>query len=191
MVKNPYDRLSNYCRNNVILLGDDRTKWYYDDLWDEKYRIKINFEIFNNCNFTGNGIFINLYTDHKNYEIDEIIQYVKKNNVKKVLLCVHKNSINRYSNIKIEGVDVEISTTPIKDLMNRFDTYVYFPTKRKWDVSPRLIPESKWYGKKVDYVDHGKIKDGSYYRYIDTVDNFDSLILKKNDEIIDILGRYI
>jgi hypothetical protein len=87
----------------------------------------------------------------------------------------------------------EFVIPPVADIFEQFTTYVYTPVKRKWDCSPRFIAECKYYGKQVVYhnIDYWGIDHGLYYRYLDIQNDFDSLYLKPDDEIISIIKGII
>jgi hypothetical protein len=84
---------------------------------------------------------------------------------------------------------------PYLGLFNTIDSYYYTPVPRKFDCSSRLIPECKFYNKKVIFDQ--KVKEyffedtGLFFRYLDTKTNFESLFLKPDDKIIEILKNII
>jgi len=88
---------------------------------------------------------------------------------------------------------ITFAEMPYKDLFNKFGTYIYTPVPRKWDCSPRFIAECKFYDKKVVYhnIDYWDEDDGLRVRKEDIRKNFDSLFLKSDDPIIEILNSYI
>lgn len=85
---------------------------------------------------------------------------------------------------------VQQMTLPVKDLFSKFSTYVYTPVPRHFDCSPRLIAECKWYNRKVIYwnIDYLSEDRGLYWRRFDIEEDFDSINLKEDDQIINILG---
>ena len=93
--------------------------------------------------------------------------------------------------LPIEGFSFSIP--PVKNLFEKFSTYVYTPVKRKWDCSPRFIAECKYFNKEVIFhnIDYWKEDKGLYWRQWDIENNFDSLFLKEDDEIIQILKNII
>ncbi|HLE09642.1 MAG: hypothetical protein A2504_07035 [Bdellovibrionales bacterium RIFOXYD12_FULL_39_22] len=82
---------------------------------------------------------------------------------------------------------------PVDNLFEMFTTYIYTPIERKFDCSPRLIAECKFYGKNVIYhkIDYWDEDRGLYYRKWDIDNDFDSICLNENDEIIDVLKKII
>jgi hypothetical protein len=126
----------------------------------------------------------------------------------RTLLYATKNcrSIGDYSPYKIYGnllaivnvlpnavEGVEFMIPPVDNIFEQFNTYVYTPVERKWDCSPRFIAECKFYGKQVIYhgIDYWDIDHGLRVRKEDIDNNFDSLKLDSNDELIDILKQII
>lgn len=95
-------------------------------------------------------------------------------------------------------VDIEILDLPVTNIFDLFDVYIYTPTKTKtgpFDCSPRFIAECKFYGKEVVYhnIDTEYLaKDtGLFYRRCDIENDFDSICLKDNDSIIEIISDNI
>ena len=82
---------------------------------------------------------------------------------------------------------------PVKNLFERFSTYIYTPTTAKRDCSPRFPAECKFYEKNVEYFCIDYIEDdlGLYYRRQDIDNNFDSLFLRPDDDIIQLLRDHI
>ena len=105
-----------------------------------------------------------------------------------MVLC---NSENR-------GVDTEsikYHVVPVTDLWNKFLVYYYTPT-RSGDCSPRFLAECRHYNKPVsldsvvDTTAYMESDPGLRVRLLDIEESWDSLHLREDDEIIDILqGR--
>ena len=59
---------------------------------------------------------------------------------------------------KLQG-NIVVVQAPVKDIFDHFDTYIYTPTPKRADCSPRFIVECAAFGKQVvydiDYVDQG------------------------------------
>ena len=92
-----------------------------------------------------------------------------------------------------ESDRIKFVKPPIKELFKNFGTYIYTPTLKKFDCSPRFIAECKWYGKSVIYhnLDYWDIDKGLYWRKHDIDTDFESLILKEDDPIIDLIKGII
>lgn len=82
---------------------------------------------------------------------------------------------------------------PVKDLFSKFSNYIYTPTQRKWDCSPRFIAECHWYKKDVKYhnIDYWSQDKGLYWRKYDIENNFNNIILNEDDDIIQLVGNII
>jgi hypothetical protein len=84
---------------------------------------------------------------------------------------------------------------PYLGLFDEIDSYLYTVVPRHFDCSSRLIPECKYYNKKVIFDDEVKkyfFEDkGLFFRYLDTKVDFESLFLKEDDEIINILKEIL
>ena len=82
---------------------------------------------------------------------------------------------------------------PVKNLMEKFTTYIYTPVQRKFDCSPRFLAECKYYNKNVIFhnIDYWDIDLGLKWRVYDIEHNFDKLFLKEDDEIINLLKEII
>jgi len=170
--------VKNNTKENVYILQDDRV---YEP-------VKLN-----GINYKKRILFDKLkpIADAK----DNILLYATKNcrNIDNYEQFFHYgDNIIAITNIENRPDDVEgitFVTPPLDDFFEQFTTYIYTPVNRKWDCSPRLIAECKYYNKKVIYhdIDYWDIDLGLYYRVQDIEHDFDSLYLRDNDEIITIL----
>jgi hypothetical protein len=87
----------------------------------------------------------------------------------------------------------EFVTPPIENLFEQFTTYIYTPVIRQWDCSPRFIAECKYYGKDVIFhnINYWDTDNGLRVRQWDIDNDFDSLYLRSDDNIINILKDII
>ena len=77
----------------------------------------------------------------------------------------------------------EILHAPVLNFFEQFDKYLYTPNTRNFDCSPRLLTECKFYNKEI-IIGFDISKDiGAYWRWYDIQNNFESLNLKKGDDI--------
>lgn len=92
---------------------------------------------------------------------------------------------------KVPGI--EFVVPPLNNIFEKFQTYIYTPVQRKWDCSPRFIAECKYYGKEVIYykIDYWKEDKGLYWRKWDIDNDFESISLKRDDELVSILRGII
>ena len=88
------------------------------------------------------------------------------------------NDVTLYRSIESERVTVE--QAPVKDIFERFDTYIYTPTDLQKDCSPRFIVECAVYDKEVVYeIDY--VCDGIERRREDIKNDLSSLELVNED----------
>jgi hypothetical protein len=80
---------------------------------------------------------------------------------------------------------------PVKNLFEKFNTYIYTPTLMRWDGSPRFLVECDHYQKDViyhdiddQYLEHDR---GLYFRIQDIQSDRESLHLKQTDNILNII----
>jgi hypothetical protein len=168
---------------NVWILQDDRV---YEpvNLNGINYKKKILFDRLKSVSQCEENILI--YATKNCREIENYEEYKKYGN--KILVITNKEN---KPILPIEGFSFSIP--PVKNLFEKFSTYVYTPVKRKWDCSPRFIAECKYFNKEVIFhnIDYWKEDKGLYWRQWDIENNFDSLFLKEDDEIIQILKNII
>jgi hypothetical protein len=95
------------------------------------------------------------------------------------------------SNKEYDGF--ECVKPPVKDIFEKFHTFIYTPVARKWDCSPRFIAECEHHGKEVVYhnIDYWEEDKGLYWRKWDIDNDFESLYLKEDDEIICIIKQVL
>lgn len=170
---------------NIIMFQDDRiygksecnTKHYIKKILLDKYK-KIDSNVEN----------IHMLYTTKNARgilVDELNELEKLYDGKFFLIC------NEYT----EGLSDKFiqEKLPIKDLFKKFSTYIYTPVRKKFDCSPRFIVECKYYNKQVIFhnIDYWKEDLGLYWRVYDIEHNFQSLYLKEDDEIIQLIKDII
>ena len=167
-------------KSNVWILQDDRV---YDPVKRNgiNYKKKILFDKLKTINASKDAVLVYATKNCRNLDsYEELSQY--GNNI--LAITNKENKPN-----DIQGVTFVIP--PVAELFEQFTTYVYTPVKRKWDCSPRFIAECKYYGKQVIYhnIDYWDTDLGLYWRKWDIDNNFESLFLTKDDEIVAIVKR--
>ena len=85
--------------------------------------------------------------------------------------------------------NINVVYPPLKNLFDKFTTYVYTPIPRKFDCSPRLISECHLFERTVDYYHIDYFDVGLETRRRDLIEG--TVWLKESDSIIDILRKYI
>lgn len=188
MSKEFHERKHLYHRNTIVLY-DDRIMGELEGFVNIPYRKKINFQIFKSIDHEDNRICLSLYCDHKCYNINYLQEILEKYPDDKFFLYTKRQGnydIHYYSQLRSDRVTVE--QAPIKDFMTKFNKFLYLPSNRGFDPSPRMIAECKYYGKELLIYDKEILdsnKDGGHYRVLDC-DNIESITLDKKDEVIKI-----
>ena len=187
--------------NNIILLQDQRV---YNDL-DSKMAInyikKINFDSYKKIDTTKTDTALIYATKNCRSLTDEQILNLKEFYKFKKYIILTNFQDNYREKFKFTN-NIEFPDLPVTNIFQKFDTYIYTPTRCVtmpesgcFDCSPRFIVECKFYQKDVIYHDidddYLKIDTGLKWRRFDITNNFDSLKLKHDDDILDILQRYI
>lgn len=99
------------------------------------------------------------------------------------------------SDKRVEGISDRFKqeSMPVKNLFERFNTYIYTPTTEKKDCSPRFPAECRFYGKGVEYfkIDYMDRDLGLCFRRYDIENDFDGLFLREDDSIIGLIGDII
>lgn len=182
---------------NITLLQDNRV--YNDD--DNKiainYKKRINFNSLKKIkNIKTNTALIyatkncrNICNDHL---LDIIVSYKFDNYM--VVTDIPEEYEDRFKDFS----NVSFPEMPVTSIFEKFDTYIYTPAMLELcgiDCSPRFIAECKYYNKDVIYhkIDNNylNIDTGLKYRKYDIDNDFQSLVLNDDDEIISLLERYI
>lgn len=158
------------------------------------YRKKILFDKYRKKEFgEKHDYMINLALAERRYDkkfminlINELTRYGKN-----VAVYIDRKNKEFYSWLKVYKKEVTIYEPPIESFMSLFKTFVYIPYTDGHDSTPRLIPECKFYDKEIMMRTEGFKKSGGHYRFKDTQENFESLWLKEDDEIISIVEEVL
>lgn len=174
-------------KHNVYVLQDDRV---YEPVAVNgiNYKKKILFSRFKRL-FRPNLRNVLIYgtKNCRNVPLSLYKKFSKKYRTSTILAITNEEN-------KQEDFDnVKFLIPPVEDLFSKFQLYIYTPIDRKWDCSPRFLAECKYYNKdviyyKIDYWDEDK---GLYWRKWDIDNDFESLYLTKEDDIIPILQGII
>ncbi len=196
-------KCSNHCSHTLFdipykisLLSDLRV---YSEIIPEENKIalhyikKILFKKYKQVNKCKSSKTAMLYVTSNCRSITDnlLTNVINRYNFKKYIVITNKPE--RYSNFNDERV--EFIKPGIDKLFENFNTYIYTPIDGKFDCSPRLIAECKYYNKDVIYHDidneYLKIDSGLRVRKNDVKNNFKSLFLTDKDEIIEIINETI
>ena len=97
--------------------------------------------------------------------------------------------------IHINCHGVNFVKPPVNNLFSKFNTYIYTPTPKTFDCSPRLIAECKYYNKQVVYhnitAEYLKKDKGLNYRINDIESGLHNITLTDDDDIFNILNERI
>jgi hypothetical protein len=138
--------------------------WYFGEMpfvyKDQQYKMKMLLDWMRKPKEVKEGIYINVPNTDDFSIVDEVILPDKPR--------IFKSAIH------------------LNNMFEHFDTYAYLHANKWFDPSPRLFHECAYMGKKIIYYNPHNVKDGSYYRIIDLVDNNDlnERFLDENDEIV-------
>lgn len=91
--------------------------------------------------------------------------------------------------------NMSIVEPPVEDLFTKFNTFIYTPLTGRFDGSPRLPAECKYYNKDViyhqidsEYLEHDT---GLYWRRHDIDNDYSGLFLTEQDDIMRIIGDVV
>ena len=178
-------------KDRILILHDDRSIGRLGDYRHKVYRKKLYFDIFlpyedhaDNCTL------INMATKHKTLPPEDVKKIMDFYNFEKYLIYTQANNFEEYRVLQSEPGAirmVNVVQAPIKNYLTSFDKFIYIQSKRN-DPSPRILPECIEYGKEVFFYQFDEnLKDGAYWRWQDCQNDFDSLDLNKEDEILEIV----
>jgi len=180
-------RLQDHMDNRVTVLQDFRV---YGSLCKNSidYKKKILFDKLIPYDEESDAYLIYATKNCRYMEIADILDLKDKygKDSKYILISTEPE---KYTDIQ----NVESVKPPVKELFNRFGTYVYTPVGKKMDCSPRFIAECKYLGKNVEYynIDYWDIDRGLYWRVWDINNDWNSIFLTKDDTILGILNEII
>ena len=177
----------NILYDNVKVLQDIRV--YEDDI-DKSidYVKKINFEKYKTINEPPARVALIYATKNCRYmSINEIQTIVDTYEYDKYLIV----SDTEYDKLPTK---CEILIPPVVDLFDKFTDYIYTPIEKRFDCSPRMIAECKYYNKRViyhniddEYLQHDT---GLRVRMQDIDNSIDLVTLQPTDTILDILSEH-
>jgi hypothetical protein len=181
----PHD-YSNLLKNsNFIFLRDPRLihkKFIGKNVFD--YNKKIYFKRYKKINKSENKIlvYVNSFLKDLNQKQLHEIKNISKN-LNKEILFISGNVLSDDQIIKYKKYG-EILHAPVKNIFEKFNTFIYTPNTRNYDCSPRFIAECKFYNKKIISLIENDI--GALAR-IEDLNNFEKINLTKNDLILKLI----
>jgi len=189
--KDIHPRQNKYYPNHYIL-GDERI-YNYDGYNFKPYRKKILFDkyIKRELSEPKYDYMMNLSLVERRFPKEWIMDMLEFFGYPEKKFAGYVGSKNKdyYSYFNdMESIDEVIP--PFDDFMGMFKNFIYLPYKDGTDATPRLIPECVFFDKGIEYWDKGiNMKSGGYWRYQDTMKDFNGLWLKKDDEIMEYIEK--
>lgn len=178
--------IKNNSEDNVWILQDDRV---YNPVLKNgvDYKKKILFDRFKTIGHSDTRA---LLYGTKN------CRDIKQSDYEEISRIVHSGIIaitNEENKPDYEVAGIEFVVPPLDNIFEKFDTYIYTPVDRKWDCSPRFIAECRYFEKEVIYykIDYWDEDKGLYWRQWDIENDFESIALTDEDDIIPFLKRII
>jgi hypothetical protein len=180
----------NKVYKNSLTLADERIFEYKKIQW-KPYRKKILFDKYKKKEYASKYDYIlNVSLIERRYSKEFLLDLIKRFPGSFALYTGEKNR-DYYSWVEKENVATLI-VPPVEDFMGLFKTFIYLPYTSGFDATPRLIPECKFYGKDVIFLDEfSEKRSGGYYRYQDTINDFNGLFLNENDEVVKIIEKVL
>ena len=179
---------------NLTLLQDNRVYSDEDNNIAIDYKKRIKFDSYNDVAQTRTNTALLYLTKNCRLLSDgDIIDVIRTYDYENYMILTstpkeHKSRFANHDNLHFPAM-------PVDNIFEKFDTYIYTPTKGSADCSPRFIAECKHYGKEIIYhnIDESYLDrdPGLKYRRYDIENDFDSVNLKPDDDIIDILHERI
>jgi hypothetical protein len=185
--KDIHPKQNKYYKNHIILC-DERIYSYGNSCNWLQYRKKILFDRFKQKDYMvgKHDYMLNLSLIERRFPKDWMMELFETFGYKHVSFAAYTGYKNEKYYSYFKDLDmVHLIIPPIKEFMSLFNTFIYIPYKDGTDATPRLIPECVYYNKGIEYYDEGlEMKSGGYYRYQDTINDWEALWLKEDDEII-------
>jgi len=178
-------------KNNIHILQDYKIYKYGERTIN--YTKKILFSRFKKIEKFEDNIFIYLSSNCRTVPKDDLKELLDKYSSKNILIGT--DIVETYEYLYKDYSNVKIKILPIINLTEKFNTFIYTSTPRKWDCSNRMIPESIFYDKKVlmhlddDYLEY----DIALKVRLDDIskNNLNDITLTEDDEIINIISNII
>lgn len=170
-----YDYTNLLKKKNIHLLQDDRVYQKFGETKDINYIKKIYFKRYKTLQKYSAKTLVYLNTNLR--KIDNLVNIEQQ----KDTLYVSGDKMD------VPGILV----APVPNLFQKFSKFLYTKTSRQFDCSPRLITECIFYDKEIiwdfdfnEYAQENTGDTGLYWRWFDIQNNFWSLELTQEDDIL-------
>lgn len=152
------------------------------------YKKKINFDKYKDINKKSEKFMLYATKNCRDISNNLYEELLQKYDADFICLTNKENKPKDKISTRLQFVDL-----PVVNFFECFGTYIYTPVARHFDCSPRLIAECKYYGRDVIYhnIDYWDEDKGLYWRKWDIDNNFDSIFLKEDDPITEMLKEII
>jgi len=170
--------------SDSLILCDERIFHYEDDVNWKSYRKKILFDKYKQKKYEKKyDNMLNLSLVERRFSPEYMTNILNSYPGTFVAYTGHKNE--KYYAWLNDLDNFTLVVPPIKNFMGLFKRFVYLSYTDGWDATPRLIPECIFYDKEIVYYDDGRdVRSGGYYRYQDTMNDYEGLWLKEDDELM-------
>ena len=189
------DNIIHFACGDITLQDNKKdTTWILQDkrIYEEchnsiNYKKKILFNRLKIPTQSTNDYLLYITNNCRFMDLEQVLEMMKEygDNTYRVLSFTPEIYVG-FDNIMTEKL-------PIENIFEKFQTYIYTKVPRKWDCSSRLICECKYLGKDVIYhnIDYWDEDLGLKWRKWDVDNDFNSLYLRDDDELIEILKTII
>jgi len=178
-----YDYKKLLSKPNFYLLHDTRIHKQYFTKNEKHYIKKIYFNRYKSFNNQTNEGCL-LYINNMLRDLNESKLIYFKNKYKN-LFIVSGTKLSKIQELKYLKYTDKINYAPVKKFFNNFSSYIYTDNTRNFDCSSRLLVECKFYNKEI-FIEMDYVDKGFNQRFYD-LNDFDKLVLDKNDDIFDII----
>lgn len=139
-----------------------------------------------------------LYKKHNPVKYHYFMNYLSKGDVFGVMnvlknipndqyLFITANDKNYEMLLRLQDMRLVLWTEHPKNFFSKFGKYIYCHDGHYFDPRPRMFHECAFYDKPILYINEHNIKDGSWYRYNDVIENphaVEDRTLSPNDPLI-------
>ena len=129
--------------------------------YSRKTNLKMAFSLYKKRDKVDDNYFMNLLSKGEIWDIQNALSEIEND---KYLFVTYKKE-DAAKLLKIRDHRLVMWDMHPSDFFSKFGTYIYIHDGHYFDPRPRMFHECAFYGKKIKYVNHHGIKDGSWYRY--------------------------
>jgi hypothetical protein len=145
--------------------------------------LKMAFSLFKQITLQKHNYFMNLLSKGSISSVQNVLRSMKNIDY----LFVTANDRNHEMLLQIKDTRLVIWTEHPRNFFGSFGKYIYSHDGDYFDPRPRMFHECMFYDKPILYINEQNIKDGSWYRYHDVIENPQAIMdrtLTPDDTII-------